>query len=124
MYRLKYRNFGDHQTLVASHTVDATGTDVAGVRWYELRAACGGTDWDVYQQGTFAPDSNSRFMGDVAMDGSGNMLIGYTASSSAIYPSVCAAGRLAGDPLGDDGAGRAQRRRRHRIQDQRLLPLG
>ena len=100
MYRFKYRNFGDHQTLVGSHTVDATGTDVAGVRWYELRASSGGTDWDVFQQGTFAPDGNSRFMGDVGMDGSGNMMLAYTASSSAIYPSVFAAGRLAGDPLG------------------------
>ena len=105
MYRLKYRNFGDHQTLVASHTVDATGTDVAGVRWYEFRAASGSTDWDVYNQGTYAPDSNSRFMGDVAMDGSGNMLIGYTTSSSSMYPGVRAAGRLAGDPPGEMSQG-------------------
>ncbi len=99
MYRFKYRNFGDHQTLVGSHTVDATGGDVAGVRWYELRASSGGTDWDVYQQGTFAPDSTNRWMGDVGMDGSGDMLIAYSASSSSIYPGVRVAGRLAGDPL-------------------------
>ena len=36
MFRLQYRDFGAHQTLVANHTVDA-GSDRAGVRWYELR---------------------------------------------------------------------------------------
>ncbi len=105
MYRLKYRNFGGHQVLTASHTVDSNGSDLAGVRWYEFRAPGGGTDWDVYQQGTFAPDSDSRFMGDVAMDGDGNMLIGYTVSSTTTFPSVRVAGRLAGDPLGTMGQG-------------------
>src|SRR5439155_11977152 len=33
MYRLAYRNFGDHQALVADHSVDADGQDHAGVRW-------------------------------------------------------------------------------------------
>src|SRR4029077_13301324 len=35
MYRLAYRNFGDHQALVVNHSVTA-GTS-AGIRWYELR---------------------------------------------------------------------------------------
>ena len=37
MYRLQYRNFGTHESLVVNHTVDADGTDHAGVRWYEIR---------------------------------------------------------------------------------------
>src|SRR4051794_25021548 len=40
MYRLAYRNFGDHQALVVNHSVRAGGNvknPVAGVRWYELR---------------------------------------------------------------------------------------
>ena len=36
MFRNQYRNFGSHQAMVLNHTVDSTGTDVAGVRWYEL----------------------------------------------------------------------------------------
>jgi hypothetical protein len=36
MYRLAFRNFGDHEALVVNHSVTA-GTSV-GVRWYELRA--------------------------------------------------------------------------------------
>ena len=37
MYRMAYRNFGDHQAIVVNHSVDADGADHAGVRWYELR---------------------------------------------------------------------------------------
>src|SRR5439155_63989 len=36
MYRLAYRNFGDHESLVVNHSVTA-GSSV-GVRWYELRS--------------------------------------------------------------------------------------
>ncbi len=32
MYRLQYRNFGDHASLVVNHTVDADGSDHAGIR--------------------------------------------------------------------------------------------
>jgi hypothetical protein len=60
MYRLQYRNFGDHQSLVVNHTVD-TGGDHAGVRWYEIRNT--GVGWSIFQQGTWAPDSDHRWMG-------------------------------------------------------------
>jgi hypothetical protein len=36
MFRLAYRNFGDHESLVANHTI--TGGAFAGVRWYEIRS--------------------------------------------------------------------------------------
>ena len=36
MYRLVYRNFGDHESLVVNHTV-GTETGSAALRWYELR---------------------------------------------------------------------------------------
>jgi hypothetical protein len=36
MWRMGYRNFGDHESLVVNHTVDAGG-QIAGIRWYELR---------------------------------------------------------------------------------------
>src|ERR1700720_1060754 len=35
MFRLAYRNFGDHESLVVNHTV--AGGALAGVRWYEIR---------------------------------------------------------------------------------------
>jgi hypothetical protein len=98
MYRLQYRNFGSYQTIVANHTVDANGADRAGIRWYELRNS--GSGWSIYQQGTFSPDSTNRWMGSVAMDASGNIGLGYSASSSSMYPAIRYTGRLAGDPLG------------------------
>ena len=101
MYRLAYRNFGDHEALVVNHSVKVSGnkhSQVVGVRWYELRNP-GGTP-TVYQQGTYSPDSNSRWMGSIAMDKIGNMAMGYSVSSSSVFPSVRYTGRLATDPPG------------------------
>jgi hypothetical protein len=98
MYRMAYRNFGDHDTLVVSQSVNA-GSSV-GVRWYELRSPLNGA-FTVYQQGTFAPDSNYRWMGSAAMDQAGDVAIGYSVSSSTMFPSIRYTGRLAGDPLGN-----------------------
>jgi len=98
MYRLQYRNFGDYEAMVVNHTVDVDGTDHAGIRWYELRRTNG--SWSIYQQGTFAPDAHNRWMGSVAMDGDGNIALGYSISSNTMYPSIGYAGRLSIDPPG------------------------
>lgn len=97
MYRAAYRNFGDSQALALNHTV-AAGSARAGIRWYELRRQQG--DWSIQQQGTYAPDSTSRWMGSVAMDAGGNLALGYSAASTTVYPSIRYAGRLADDPAG------------------------
>lgn len=98
MWRLAYRNFGSHQAMVVSHTVDTNGADRAGVRWYELRSTSG--TWSILQQGTYSPDATNRFMPSVAMDGDGNIAVGYSASSTSVYPGLRYAGRLASDPAG------------------------
>lgn len=106
MYRLQYRNFGTYETLVVNHTIDV-GSDRAGIRWYELRKPTGGA-WSIRQQGTHAPaDSDHRWMGSVAMDGSGNMALGYSISSGSTYPSIRYTGRLATDSLGTMPQGEA-----------------
>ena len=104
MYRLAYRNFGTHESLVVNHSVNAGG-GVAGVRWYEVRDPDGTPT--LYQQGTFAPDSDNRWMASVAMDAVGNMALGYSVSSSSVYPSIRYTGRLANDPLGQMTQGEA-----------------
>ena len=96
MFRLPYRNYGDHQSLVASHTV-GTASGPSGVRWYEIRTPDAPV---LYQQGTYSPDSTYRWMGSIAMDGNGNIALGYSASSANMHPSIAITGRLAGDPLG------------------------
>jgi hypothetical protein len=98
MYRLQYRNFGSYRTLVTTQTVDADGTDHAGVRWFEVRDS--GSGWTIRQQGTWAPDAANRWLGSAAMNADGDIALGYSVSSSSVYPSIRVAGRLAGDPLG------------------------
>jgi len=98
MYRLQYRNFGDHQSMVTNHTVNADGAGRAGVRWYELRNS--GSGWSIYQQGTYSPDATNRWMGSIAMNGSGEIALGYSASASSMFPAIRYTGRQAGDPLG------------------------
>ncbi len=98
MYRLAYRNLGTHEALVTSQSVDENGSDHSGVRWYEVRSP--GDNPYVYQQGTYAPDANHRWMSSAAMDRDGNIAVGYSLSSNTVYPSVAYAGRLASDPLG------------------------
>ncbi|HMA33428.1 MAG TPA: hypothetical protein VKY74_03025, partial [Chloroflexia bacterium] len=98
MFRLAYRRFGDgHEALVTNESVNVGGNQ-AGVRWYEIRDPNGAPA--IYQQGTYAPDATSRWMGAAAMDRDGNLAVGYSASSTTVFPSVRYAGRLAGDPLG------------------------
>lgn len=99
MWRLQYRNFGAHESLVGNLVTDVDGTDHGGVRWFELRKG-GGADWGLHNEGTYAPDSDNRWMGSVAMDADGNMALGYSVSSSATFPSMRYTGRLASDPGG------------------------
>lgn len=98
MNRLAYRNLGDQQSFVVTHAV--RDSDRVGVRWYELGIDGDTGDLVVNQQGTFVPDSNSRWMSSAAMDQDGNIAIGYSKSSSSMYPAIAYTGRLADDPEG------------------------
>jgi hypothetical protein len=96
MYRLAYRNFGTHESLVVNHSVFVGNT--GGIRWYEIQNPAGAPK--VVQQGTFAPDGSFRWMGSIAMDRAGDMALGYSESSASMYPSIAVTGRVPGDPAG------------------------
>ncbi len=83
----QYRNFGTYETIVCCHTVDVDNSDHAGVRWYELRRAGGGA-WSVRQQGTYAPDEHSRWMGSIMMNGMHQIALGYSISGSNLHPGI------------------------------------
>ncbi len=109
MYRLAYRHFADgHESLVVNHSVSVGPNKrnyVTSVRWYELRNAAGSTIASatpaVYQQGTLPVDDGiHRWMGSIAMDKAGDIALGYSASSSSVYPSIRYRGRVPGDQLG------------------------
>ena len=96
---MQYRNFGTHGTLVMNHTVDV-GSNRAGIRWYELRDT--GSGWGVHQEGTYAPaDAHSRWMGSIAMNGNGDIALGYSISSSSLFPSI----RFTGQTAASSGTG-------------------
>jgi hypothetical protein len=107
LFRLAYRNFGDHEALVTNQSVSAgngPNGEVSGIRWWEIRDPNGTPT--IFQEGTYAPgltDGIHRWMGSIAMDNQGNIAMGYSASNGsnpAVFPSVRYTGRLAGDPPG------------------------
>lgn len=103
MYRLAYRSYTDHESLLVTHSVAVgSGTKrtpaVSAIRWYELRSPA--TTPVLYQQGTFNPDATFRWMGSAAMDKLGNIAIGYSTSSSTVAPGIRYATRAPGDTLG------------------------
>lgn len=116
MHRFPYRQFGDHQALVGNFTIgggsavadgpppalDPPGPGAA-IRWFELRNT--GAGWSLFQEGTHDPGGGlNRFMGSIAVDVQGNIGLGYSASSSAEFPSIRYATRAPGDPPGTLGA--------------------
>lgn len=98
LHRLAYRNFGTHESLVTTQSVEAT-TGIAGMRWWEIRSP--NSSPTIFQEGTYSPDNVHRWMGSVAMDKQGNMLLGYSVSDgTSVFPGLRYTGRLANDPLG------------------------
>ena len=99
MWRLQYRNFGSHEALVGNFVVDVDGSDRGGIRWFELNKT--GANWVLRQEGTYSPDAVNRWMGAIAMDGSGNIALGYNVSdATSIFPGLRYTGRLSGDSAG------------------------
>lgn len=130
MYRAMARSFGiDAPTrisLVINHVVNGSSGQ-AGVRWmhFDLEPSVEPPSYSdrifghgfegaalpntvnptvltktVKDQGTFAPDSDSRWMGGIAIDGSGNIGLGYSKSSSTLNPKIMVTGRTPSDPAG------------------------
>jgi len=105
MHKPGFRNFGTYQSIVANHTVDVNGNGLSGIRWYELRNTTG---WNLYQQGTFAPQAQSncnpnnlrhRFMGSIIQNAKGQTALAYNFSSKTDFASIAFSGRNQNDPL-------------------------
>jgi hypothetical protein len=97
--RLIYRRIGKKESLVVVHSVSAAGGTGGGVRWYELRM---GRHWKpgLYQQGTYAPGGNYRWLAGGAVDKAGNIGIGYSFGGENHFTGQRFTGRLATDSLG------------------------
>jgi hypothetical protein len=97
MFRLQHRYFGDYEVVMANQTV-LYGA-INAVRWYELRKYPS-RGWLMYQQGTFSPDSLHRWMASIAMNGKGEIALGYSAGGSGKWASARFTGRTADDDPG------------------------
>lgn len=108
MNQAQFRKFPTHNSAVFNFVVDTDGTsgELAGVRWYEFRQSGDNQPWSLYQEGTYtAPDGRHAWHASLAMDGQGNIGMGYTSMSgpntpSTVYISSYFTGRLSTDPLG------------------------
>jgi hypothetical protein len=98
MARMIYRRTGNRESLVAVHSV-ATSAGGGGVRWYEFRINTKG-DPLLFQQGTYAPEGNYRWMASPAIDAEGNIGIGYSFGGERDFAGQRFAARLANDPPG------------------------
>jgi len=108
MNQAQFRKFATHNSAVFNFVVDtdATGGELAGIRWFEFRQPADNTPWTLYQEGTYtAPDGRHAWHGSMIMDGSGNIGMGYSSMSGPTTTDVVRVssyytGRFDGDALG------------------------
>ncbi|HMG76930.1 MAG TPA: IPT/TIG domain-containing protein, partial [Pyrinomonadaceae bacterium] len=103
MYRLAYRNRAGVDSLIVTHSVDPDGAGArsSAPRWYEIRSPFSATP-TLFENATYDPGaSGDRWMGSIAMDQFGNMLLGYSVvnAGTGLKPSIAVAGRLLSDPV-------------------------
>ncbi len=101
MYRLAYRNRGGVDSLMVVQSVDPDGAGARGsaMRWYEIRQPFAAVP-TVFQNATYDPGATGdRWMGSIAMDKNGNMLMGYSMADVTAnkFASIAVAGRLRSD---------------------------
>lgn len=108
MNQAQFRKFSGHNSAVFNFVVDtdASSGERAGVRWYEFRQSGDNQPWSIYQEGTYtAPNGKHAWNASLAMDGQGNIGMGYTSMSGPTTPTTVRVGsfftgRLSSDPLG------------------------
>jgi hypothetical protein len=99
MAQNEYTKIGGVESLWNSHTVQGSSPGQSAVRYYQVKVTGGTVETNATQGATWNPDSSNRFMPSAAVDREGDMALGYSVSSSTLFPAVRYAGRLAADPL-------------------------
>ena len=105
-HRIQYRYIPamNQESVVMTWTSHANGTATARVRWAEFRwttpLVTQPKSWRLHQEGAVPFDDGvHRWMGAISMDATGTIALGYSESSSTLYPSLSVRYRLGNDPL-------------------------
>lgn len=100
MYRPQWKSWSGYNTVVLNWGVKINTTQ-RSIKWVELRQSQSTGVWSIYQQGIYAPDAATRWMGSIAMDNNGSIGLSYMKSdATSIYPGLYYTGRRSCDPLG------------------------
>jgi hypothetical protein len=102
MQRVQYRKIGNSESLWVVHSTQNGSAGAVQPQWAQLDVTGGSIATTPAQQQIYAPDTNLyRWMPGLAVDGQGNMALGYSRSNgtSPNFPSIAYSGRLINDPL-------------------------
>ena len=105
-----YQNRGGTESLWADQTnILNFPNGPTTIRWYQFDVTGGTFPATAVQQQDWSNGNDGlwRFMPSIAVDADGNAAIGYSVSSSSMFPGIRYAGRLATDPPNDLGQGEA-----------------
>ena len=100
MYRAQWKSWNGYNTVVLNWAVKVS-TSQRSIMWVEMRQNQTTGVWSIYQQGIYTPDTNTRWLGSIAMDNNGSIGLSYIKSNATnIYPGLYYTGRRSCDPLG------------------------
>ena len=100
MMQNQYANIAGAESIWATHTVrNSTTAAVSAVRYYQTAVTGGTVAATTTQAANHEPDTINRYMPSLAVNRLGDMAIGYSASTAALFPAIRYAGRLATDPV-------------------------
>jgi hypothetical protein len=105
-----YQNRGGTESLWADQTnILNFPNGPTIIRWYQFDVTGGTFPATAVQQQDWSNGNDGlwRFMPSIAVDADGNVAIGYSVSSSSMFPGIRYAGRLATAPPNDLGQGEA-----------------
>lgn len=99
-FRAQWRKWTTYNSVVLNWGVKISTTQ-RSIKWCELRQNISTGVWSIYQEGIYAPDTKSRWVGSIAMDDNGSIALCYAISDgTSTKPSLGYTGRTSGDPLG------------------------
>jgi hypothetical protein len=100
MFRAQYKIFSTYNAVVMNWGVKISATQ-RSIKWCELRQNQTTGTWSLYQEGIYTPDTDTRWLGSIAMDNNGSIGLCYEkANSTSTYPGLYYTGRRSCDPLG------------------------